>query len=71
MPLGDLTFHFFPVCHSIIDGYGLGIETPVGRIIHTGDFKIDPDPLEGPGTDLDEFRRFVGKDGAVLLPLNS
>ena len=67
VPLGDLTFHFFPVCHSIIDGYGLGIETPVGRVIHTGDFKIDPDPLEGPGTDLNEFRRFVGPDGAVLL----
>ena len=65
--LGDLTFHFFPVCHSIIDGYGLGIDTPVGRIIHTGDFKIDPDPLDGPGTDLNEFKRFCGKDGATLL----
>jgi ribonuclease J len=65
--LGDMTFNFFPVCHSIIDGYALGVETPVGRIIHTGDFKIDPNPLEGPGTDLKLFRQFAGKNGALLL----
>ncbi len=65
--LGDLTFHFFPVCHSIIDGYALGVETPVGRVIHTGDFKIDPNPLDGPGTDLALFRDFAGPNGALLL----
>ena len=65
--LGDMTFHFFPVCHSIIDGYALGAETPAGKIVHTGDFKIDPNPLEGPGTDLGQFRKFVGKEGAALL----
>ena len=65
--LGDMTFHFFPVCHSIIDGYALGVETPAGRVVHTGDFKIDPKPLEGPGTDLGLFKSFVGKRGATLL----
>jgi ribonuclease J len=65
--LGDMTFHFFPVCHSIIDSYALGVESPAGKIIHTGDFKIDLNPLEGPGTDLASFRRFVGKEGAALL----
>jgi len=65
--LGDMTFHFFPVCHSIIDGYALGVESPAGKIIHTGDFKIDLNPLEGPGTDLALFRKFVGKEGAALL----
>ena len=65
--LGDMTFHFFPVCHSTIDGYAFGVETPAGKIIHTGDFKIDLDPLDGPGTDLAQFRKFVGKEGAALL----
>ena len=40
LPLGDLTFHFFPVCHSIPEGFGLGVETPVGRVVHSGDFKL-------------------------------
>ncbi|MDL2315755.1 ribonuclease J [Desulfovibrio sp. OttesenSCG-928-A18] len=65
--LGDMTFHFFPVCHSIIDGYALGVETPAGKVVHTGDFKIDPKPLDGPGTDLSLFKKFVGKKGAALL----
>ncbi len=65
--LGDMTFHFFPVCHSIIDGYALGVETPAGKVVHTGDFKIDPNPLEGPGTDLNLFKKFAGKNGAALL----
>ncbi len=65
--LGDMTFHFFPVCHSIIDGYAFGVETPVGKVVHTGDFKIDPNPLDGPGTDLGLFRKFAGKNGVALL----
>ena len=65
--MAGCTFHFFPVCHSIIDGYGIGVETPVGNIVHTGDFKLDPDPLDGPGTDLELFRNFAGKKGARLL----
>lgn len=67
LKLGDLTFHFFPVCHSIIEGYALGVESPAGKVVHTGDFKIDPDPLDGPGTDLAQFKKFVGKNGAALL----
>ena len=65
--LGDFRFHFLPVCHSIPEGFGLGVETPVGRIVHSGDFKIDPDPLHGTGTDLNVFRAFAGPDGARLL----
>ena len=67
LPLGDLTFHFFPVCHSIPEGFGLGVETPIGRVVHSGDFKIDPHPLDGTGTDLDVFRDFAGPQGARLL----
>ena len=56
--IGDFKFNFFPVCHSIIEGYGLGIETPAGRVVHTGDFKIDRNPLGGHATDLAAFREF-------------
>ncbi len=67
LPLGDLTFHFFPVCHSIPEGFALGVESPVGRIVHSGDFKLDPNPLSGAGTDMELFREFAGPDGARLL----
>lgn len=67
LALGDMTFHFLPVCHSIIEGYAVGVETPVGRVLYTGDFKIDPHPLEGSGTDLDLFRSFAGDEGVRLL----
>ncbi len=66
-PLGDMVFHFIPVCHSIPHGFGLGVETPVGRVIHSGDFKIDPMPLAGSGTELAAFRQFAGSEGARLL----
>jgi ribonuclease J len=66
--LGDFTFNFFPVCHSIIEGFGLGIETPVGRMVHTGDFKIDRNPLGGHATDLAAFRKF--SDPGVRLMLS-
>ena len=64
--LGDFRFNFFPVCHSIIEGYGLGIETPAGRVVHTGDFKIDRNPLGGHATDLAAFRKF-SEPGVKLM----
>lgn len=64
--LDDFAFTFIPVCHSIIEGFGLGIETPMGRVIHTGDFKIDRNPLDGHATDLEAFRRFA-EPGVTLL----
>ena len=65
--LADMAFHFFPVCHSIPEGFGLGVESPAGRIVHSGDFKIDPRPLSGPGTDVQIFKNFAGPQGARLL----
>jgi ribonuclease J len=54
------------VTHSIVDGIGLAIETPVGTIVHTGDFKFDPDPLDGEPPD---YRRFaaLGDEGVLVL----
>ncbi len=69
--LGDLTFHFFPVCHSIPQGFALGVDTPVGRILHTGDFKLDARPLSGTGTDLDLLATFAGAKGVRLLMSDS
>ncbi|MFP4317045.1 MAG: ribonuclease J [Desulfovibrionales bacterium] len=68
LSLGEFTFRFFPVCHSIIQGFGLGIETPLGKIVHTGDFKIDRNPLNGHFTDMDAFAKF--SEGGVTLLLS-
>jgi ribonuclease J len=68
--IGPFAFNFFPVCHSIIKGYALGIETPAGRVLHTGDFKIDRNPLDGHATDLEGIRRF-SEPGVKLLMSDS
>lgn len=65
--LGVFNFTFFPVSHSIVDGMALGITTPVGKVIHTGDFKLDDNPLNGPSTDLKAMGEFAGPDGVRLL----
>ncbi len=67
LAIGDFLFRFFPVCHSIPDGFALAVQTPVGKVLHTGDFKIDPDPLEGSGTDMRLFNAFAGEEGVRLL----
>lgn len=63
--LGDFVFKFFPVSHSIPQSFGLGIETPAGRVIHSGDFRLDA-PSQ-PHLDLRPFEEFAGTDGALLL----
>jgi ribonuclease J len=65
--MGPFAFNFIPVCHSIIKGYALGIETPMGRVLHTGDFKIDRNPMDGHATDMDAIRRFAEPGVQLLL----
>ena len=67
LALGGLRFHFIPVRHSIPQGYALAVDTPVGKVVHTGDFKIDEFPSDGVGTDLPALRSFAGADGVRLL----
>lgn len=67
LALGSLRFHFIPVSHSIPQGYALAVDTPVGKVVHTGDFKIDEFPSDGVGTDLPALRRFAGAEGVRLL----
>ena len=60
------TVTWFRVCHSIPDAMGLVIETPIGPIIHTGDFKIDHTPVDGRKIDLATLARY-GAQGVTLL----
>jgi ribonuclease J len=65
--LGCFSVEFIRVTHSIVDGVGLGITTPVGRVVHTGDFKIDPTPVDGEIMDLRTFAEYGDKGTLVLL----
>ena len=68
--VGPFDVEFIRVTHSIVDGVGLGIATPLGRLVHTGDFKVDPTPVDG---ELLDFRRFAeyGEDKTLLLMSDS
>ena len=54
------------VTHSIVDGIGLAIDTPVGTVVHTGDFKLDPSPLDGETPDYHRFAE-LGEHGVLVL----
>ncbi|NLV23504.1 MAG: ribonuclease J [Deltaproteobacteria bacterium] len=64
--LPPFEIEFFRAAHSIVDGVGLAIRTPAGLVVHTGDFKLDPAPLDGQGTDLQRLAHF-GDEGTLLL----
>ncbi|MCI0469754.1 MAG: ribonuclease J, partial [Nitrospirae bacterium] len=64
--LGDFNVEFIRVTHSIVDGVGLGINTPIGSVIHTGDFKLDPTPVDGELMDFHKFSEY-GEKGTLLL----
>jgi len=65
--LGQFSVEMFPVCHSIPDAAGLIIETPVGTIVHTGDFKLDHTPVIGEPTDLHRLAVLRTKEVLLLL----
>ena len=64
--LGPFRVETIAVCHSIPDAVALAIDTPVGRVVYTSDFKLDPAPPDGNPTDMDRFRR-LGDAGVLLL----
>ncbi len=64
--LGKFRVEFFPVCHSIPDSVGLIINTPVGTVVHSGDFKLDYTPVSGKPTDLSRLAQ-LGAQGVLLL----
>ncbi|HYD41839.1 MAG TPA: ribonuclease J [Anaeromyxobacter sp.] len=61
-----ISARFLAVTHSIPDACGLALSTPQGTIVHTGDFKIDPTPVRGPGMDLAALEG-LGREGVRLL----
>lgn len=68
--IGCFSIGFIRVNHSIPDAVGLSIKTPLGMIVHTGDFKLDYTPIDGKMTD---FRRFsdLGNRGVLLMMADS
>jgi ribonuclease J len=64
--IGSFTIEFIRASHSLIDCFHLAIKTPVGTIIHTGDYKVDETPVIGEPIDLRSLRRY-GQEGVLAL----
>ncbi|OQW99713.1 MAG: ribonuclease J [Desulfobacteraceae bacterium A6] len=67
LKLGPFEIEFIRVGHSVVDGVGLAIRTPLGLIIHTGDFKISHTSMDGMMTDVHSFARCGGEGVLCLL----
>lgn len=65
--LGKLQVECMRVCHSIPDGVGVALETPAGLVVHAGDFKFDPTPVDGELTDYHKFAELGDRGVLVLL----
>jgi len=63
---GPFRFKLIPVSHSVPDGAGVAFDTPEGLVVHTGDFKLDPTPIDSRPTDLPSFAE-LGRSGVRLL----
>lgn len=68
--VGPFRVEFIRVTHSIVDGCALAITTPAGVVIHTGDFKIDPTPIDNKPMDLNRFAEY-GSRGVLMLMSDS
>ena len=65
--IGDFKVEWMHMTHSIVDSNSLAIETPIGTIIHTADFKIDHTPIDGYTADLHRFAHYGAKGVLVLF----
>ncbi len=66
VPIGAFTVELFRVAHSIPDATGVVLHTPLGPVVHTGDFKLDHTPVMGQHTDLNRIAE-LGSGGVLLL----
>jgi ribonuclease J len=66
VPLGKFRIELYNVCHSILDAVGVIINTPVGVVIHSGDFKLDYTPVDGKPTNLSRLSQ-AGSEGVLLF----
>ena len=64
--IGAFKAEFFRVCHSIPDAMGIALHTPLGTVVHTGDFKIDHTPADAKSTDFGALSQLTA-DGILLL----
>jgi ribonuclease J len=65
--IGPFSVEFFHVSHSIPDAVGLGIDTPAGLLVHTGDYKFDHTPVDNWPTDFAKLAEFSRRGVAILL----
>lgn len=65
--IGPFTVEFFHVSHSVPDSVGLGISTPVGLLVHTGDYKFDHTPVDNWPTDFAKLAEFSRRGVTILL----
>jgi len=68
--LGDFKIQYVRLTHSILEPNGLLIETPVGRIFHTGDWKLDPHPVMGSKMDIPALQK-IGDEGVLAMVCDS
>src|SRR5262249_43402571 len=68
--VGPLNMEFVPVAHSIPESNALALRTPLGLVMHTGDWKLDPTPVVGPVTDEAKFRA-LGEEGVRAVVCDS
>jgi len=66
LKLGPFSLEFIRVGHSVLDGVGIAVQTPLGVIIHTGDFKIGYGSVDGMETDVNKFAKY-GEEGVLAL----
>ncbi|MCW7753047.1 ribonuclease J [Desulfobotulus sp. H1] len=66
LDIGVFSLRFIRVSHSTVDGVGLAISTPVGLVVHTGDFRINHNSIDGMITDVNAFAR-CGEEGVLAL----
>ncbi len=64
--LGNLTIELIRVTHAIPESSAIVVDTPVGRVINTGDFRLDPEPLDTMPTDITRLKQ-LGDEGVLLL----
>ncbi|GAA0628516.1 ribonuclease J [Brevundimonas kwangchunensis] len=68
--LGPFQIEMVTITHSIAEPNGLAIKTPLGTVLHTGDWKIDNDPIVGERTDVDTIKR-LGDEGVLAMVCDS
>ncbi|MDF7674932.1 ribonuclease J [Acetobacteraceae bacterium ESL0709] len=64
--VGPFDLQFIPVTHSVVEAQSLVLHSPFGKVVHTGDWKIDTNPLVGPLTDFEAFKE-LGQKGVLAM----